>query len=231
MKRQTIAIGIVLLILGWSIPGRAQSIRRLSVSEARGDRQIASLELHQGHSITLNFRYLNEFVRRIWLDNPSQVTLDFDDPGCAALGAPGECAATMIHLRRIHPLNFPNLSPTEATILTVLTDQALYKFRLSFPQSGSPTYYTVEVVPDATVAVTPESAAQPGSFSNIQHIERGLAIAHSRNLIAEQDELWNRLQRFLNAVRQGVSIPDASQQAGVSQALIHRLAELGQTTH
>lgn len=223
MKRQLIVAGIMLPLLGWILPTNAQAIRSIPLSAARGERQIVSVELYRGYGVTLNFRPVRETIRRVWLDNPSQVTLDFDDPRCAAVREPGSCAATVIQLRRINPLQFPSIPATDATTLTVLTDTELYKFRLTFPDAGSPSYYTLEIQPEFAQTTT----AQLGGRQGVQQIEQGLQVALSRNLIAQSDPLWERVQAFLRLLREGKSATEAARQAGISRSLVVRLAEMG----
>ena len=229
MIRQLTILGGCLAICGLLSPAYAQAIRPIPADYARGEHQPVTIELYRGQGVNLNFRPMGETIHRVWLDDPSQATLDFDDPGCAALGEAGECAATVIHLRRIHPLNFPNLPSTGTTLLTVLTEQGLYQFRLTFPSSGSPSYYTLEIQPERTPSQLALIATnQIQGQSGAQLIEQGLRVAQSRSLIAAGDPLWERVQTFLTLIRGGGQIPEAAVQAGISQALVRRLAELGQ---
>lgn len=226
MRRQWTVVGIALSIFSWTSAVQAQAVRNISVSQARGEGQIVAVDLYRGYGVTLNFRPTKETIRRAWLDNPSQVTLDFDDSRCAVSREAQECAATVIHLRRINPLNFPGLPSAGTTALTVLTDSGIYKFQLSFPGSGTPSYYTLAIQPDRAPqrSVGISSPGQPG----ILLVEQGLRIAQSRNLITERDPLWDRVQTFLRLVREGVPVAEAARRAGVSQSLIVRLAEMGQ---
>lgn len=231
MKRLLTVVGTCLGFFLDSLPAVAQVVRSVPVSQARGDHQVITVELYPGHGTTLNFRSTGETIRRAWLDDLSKATLSFDDASCAVSGTENECAAQVIHLRRINPLEFPNLPATQTTLLTVLTDGGLYLFRLAFPESGSPRYYSLDIQPDslsADIQAQPVAVAVAGS-SGAQIIERGLKIAQSRNLITEGDPLWERLQRLIVAVRQGIHVEVAAAQAGVSGALIVRLVELGQS--
>jgi hypothetical protein len=231
MKRLLTVVWSSLCFFLFAFPALAQAVRTVPVSQARGDRQIVTVDLYPGHGTTLNFRSTGETIRRAWLDDLSKVTLSFDDASCSVSETENECAAQVIHLRRINPLEFPNLPTTETTLLTVLTDGGLYLFRLAFPESGNPSYYSLDIQPDSLSAgVQPQSvAAQVEGISGAQLIEQGLGVAQSRNLIAEGDPLWERLQNLIAAVRQGVHVEVAAAQAGVSQELIVRLVELGQT--
>jgi hypothetical protein len=146
MRRLLGAAGIALSIFLWILPAMAQTTRSLSRSQARGDREITTIQLQSGHGVTLDFRPTRETVHRAWLDDLSKVTLSFDDADCG--GEQGDCAASVIHLRRINPLTFPDLPATETTLLTVLTDSSIYLFRLTFPDSDSASSYLVEIQPD-----------------------------------------------------------------------------------
>ena len=190
---------------------------------AQAQTPITTIEVFPGHGTTINFRSAGVTVRKAWIDDPSKVTLDFDDAAC--LNAEGDrlCNASVIHLRRIHPLYFPGLPTTTTTGLTVVTDRDIYQFRLSFPPSGTPKSPTVEVQPS-------RQATASAMKSDSQSLDRGLQIAVSQRLITPGDELWQRLQTLLKLMRNGVSVTDAAQQAGVSQPLLQRLTEMGQAT-
>ena len=223
---KTLSLSLVLVMV--SGPVLAQATRTISSRAARGDHAPVTVELHPGHGVTLNFRPVGAVIRRAWLDDPSQVTLDFDDTRCAVVAAPGDCAATVIHLRRIHPLAFPGLPATATTTLTVVSDLNLYTFQLAFPNSGAPAYSILTIQPDvpspyASAILTTQIASPAG----VRWVEQGLLEAQRRNLVATGEPLWERLQALLAHLRQGRSLREAAQNAGVSQALVVRLAELG----
>jgi hypothetical protein len=223
---KTLILSLALVVA--SEPTWAQATRTISNQAARGDHAPVTVELHPGHGVTLNFRPVGAVIRRAWLDDPSQVTLDFDDTRCAAVTAPGECRATVIHLRRIQPLAFPGLPATATTTLTILTDRELYTFQLAFPNSGAPAYSILAIQPDAP---SPYASAilmtQIASPAGVQWVERGLLEAQRRNLVATGDPLWERIQALLKHLSRGQPLRDAAQHAGVSEALVVRLAELG----
>ncbi|MBE9137383.1 hypothetical protein IQ254_09205 [Nodosilinea sp. LEGE 07088] len=219
-----------LVLAGISNPAWAQATRTISNRAARGDHAPVTVEVHPGHGVTLNFRPVGAVVRRAWLDDPSQVTLDFDDTRCAAVSAPGECAATVIHLRRIYPLSFPGLPTTEMTTLTIVTDRELYTFQLSFPKSGAPAYRILAIQPDTqspyTTAILTTQISSP---TGVRWVEQGLLEAQQRNLVASGDPLWERLQALLDQLKQGTPLTEATREAGVSEALVVRLAQMGRS--
>jgi hypothetical protein len=108
--------------------------------------ELTPIALYSGHGTTLNFRAANEKVQRVWLDDPSQVTVDFDDVNCRSQDQP--CAAQVIHLRRIKRLKFDDLPTTSSTSLTVVTDKGIHQFQLLFPTSGKPKSTIVNVTTD-----------------------------------------------------------------------------------
>ncbi|MDJ0736398.1 MAG: hypothetical protein QNJ47_20435 [Nostocaceae cyanobacterium] len=112
----------------------------------------------------LSFIPAGETIKKVWLDDPSQVTLDFDGPMCLQFGNNNnnqDCqnsAANVIHLRRIKRLNIPGIPYTDKTLLTVVTEaqegRKLYTFRVLY-REGSPEYNTLAVFRD------PPSPTQP----------------------------------------------------------------------
>ena len=229
MKRLTFA-GFFSAVLAIAPPSFAQTMTTTQESPQ------TTVSLYRGQGVTLNFRPTGEIIQRAWLDDSSQTTLDFDDASCARNSTEG-CAASVIHLRRINPIDFPGLPATDTTSLTVLTDSGLYSFRLTFPNSGRPSYSVLNIQPERSpnqenilTAKTPAAVSRMTQSEGLAAIEQGLTVALERGLIAEDDALWQRMQTFLSLVRDGLSAQAAAQQAGVSRDLILRLAEMGEQT-
>ena len=107
----------------------------------------------------LSFIPAGEVIKKVWLNDPSEVTIDFDGPVCMQFGqdsnsSGGDCknsAANVIQLRRIQKLNIPGLPPTSNTLLTVVTEgqgrNKLYTFRVMY-KAGNPEYHTLAVFAD-----------------------------------------------------------------------------------
>jgi hypothetical protein len=96
--------------------------------------------------------------------------------------------------------------------------------------SGVPQYHTVSIYPDsqALPAIERNTLLQV----ELQDIERGLQVAKSRNLLGRSQgnqRLELRVQNFLALVSSGTTVQSAALQAGVSMALVSKLAELGTT--
>ncbi|MBW4610722.1 MAG: hypothetical protein KME22_26790 [Hassallia sp. WJT32-NPBG1] len=107
----------------------------------------------------LSFIQAGETIKKVWLNDPSQVTIDFDGPMCMQFGqdrnvSQGDCknsAANVIQLRRIQKLKIAGLPNTSNTLLTVITEKQgktkLYAFRVIYGE-GSPEYSTLAIFPD-----------------------------------------------------------------------------------
>ncbi|MEL7358231.1 MAG: hypothetical protein AAFN40_16910 [Cyanobacteria bacterium J06560_6] len=222
MKRLTFA-GFFLSILAIAPPSFAQTINTAQESPQ------TTVSLYLGQGVTLNFRPTGETIQRAWLDDPSRTTLDFDDASCTTTDTEG-CAASVIHLRRINPIDFPGLPAANITSLTVLTNSGLYSFRLTFPDTGSPSYSVLNIEPERE-NISPASpqpiASQMTQAEGLTAIEQGLNAALDDGLIAQDDSLWQRTQTFLSLVREGLPAQAAARQAGISRELILRLVEMG----
>jgi hypothetical protein len=229
-------------VLGLPInEARADSpVQRISSSLAQGlTGELPTITVWAGAGANLSLIPTGEIIKKVWLDDPSQITLDFDGPMCMLAGESGESscedsAATVIHLRRIHQLKFPNLPRTASTLLSVISqtssgERKLYQFRVAYG-SGVPQYHTVSIYPDsqALPAVERDTLLQV----QLQDIKRGLQVAKSRNLLGRSQgnqRLELRVQNFLALVSNGTTQRSAALQAGVSMALVSKLAELGTT--
>lgn len=176
--------------------------------------------------MNLSFLPTGEQIQRVWLDDPSRITLDFDAPLCQGRDGRASCSrsrATIIHLKRINAVNWAGLPKSNTTLLTVVTDgmrgRQLYQFRIAYG-SGTPQYSTVEVQSNNAITVDSRSLG-------LQSVERGLQMAIQRRLVKPQAPIVNRVRQFLVLSRSGIGVPLAAQQAGISLALVNKLAQLG----
>ncbi|MDF5713311.1 MAG: hypothetical protein PUP93_05345 [Rhizonema sp. NSF051] len=127
---------------------------------------IPNLTVWYQQGTNLSFIPTGETIKKVWLDDPSQVTLDFDGPVCTQFGQQaansGDCensAANIIHLRRIKRLAIPGLPDTDSTLLTVVTEgqgrRKLYTFQVTYSRD-TPDYNTLAVYADPpSISETP----------------------------------------------------------------------------
>lgn len=134
-------------------PLLAASVLTIPVREARGETgQIPTLTIWEETGLNINFIPTGEVVKKVWLDDPSRLGVDFDGILCVAeSGNCSDTGATVIHLRRINPIKFPQLPKTHATLLSVVTQgeggvKNLYQFHVAYGQ-GQPQYVSVNITP------------------------------------------------------------------------------------
>ncbi|MGF1478486.1 MAG: hypothetical protein ACFB4I_03215 [Cyanophyceae cyanobacterium] len=199
-----------------------QQTRSVSLARLR-DGEVTTVTVHEGYGFNINFIPTGEIIRRVWLDDPSRVTVDFD-------GDLNSTGAQVIHLKRIEPLTFRNLPQTPATLLSVVTEtragqRNLYQFRLTYG-SGIPEY--------SALTLYPESRSTPlidvgmlGIQATLEDVATGRRIVQEQGLLKRSDPLWDRIQEFITLARNGESIVDAAERAGVSMAIVRKLAHNG----
>jgi hypothetical protein len=222
MRRQFFPLLLMpLLLLPSTInPASAQRIQSIFASRAQ-DGAAPMLTVHPGYGLNLSFITTGEKIRKAWLDDPSQIALDFDSK------PPN---ATLIHLRNIVALNFPSLrrSPDRTTLLTIITDNSkLYQFKLKASE-GMPKYTTLAVMSDQRG--TPKIEISAYRSGSLEDVERGLQVARNRKLLDTRTTLVSRVQNFTALVRNGESLTTAASKAGVTMGLISKLADMGQSS-
>lgn len=213
------------LVISLLLPSEAQEVRLIPSPVAQGmNTQLPQLSLHEGVGLNISFHQLGETIEHAWLDDPSRITLDFDQ------SLPG---AQYLHLRRINTIDFSSLPRTNKTLLTVITNGELGKKRYQFVLSygtGTPQYVGVTLTPPVTTSVAPPPIL---ALTWELQIRRGLNVALDRGLIAEDQgnqEVRDRVQDFLANRKAGLSPAQSARNAGVSLALIERLAQMGETS-
>ncbi|HYW21025.1 MAG TPA: hypothetical protein VE956_17330 [Nodularia sp. (in: cyanobacteria)] len=120
---------------------------------------VPTIKVSYQQGTNLSFLPAGETIKKVWLNDPSQVTMDFDGPMCMQFGSErklssGDCknsSANVIQLRRIQRLKIPGLPKTDNTLLTVITEEQgkskLYTFRILY-EDTAPNYHTLAIYPD-----------------------------------------------------------------------------------
>jgi len=230
-------------------PANSQAVRNISRGVARGDVDGgATVTVWPGHGLNLDFSSTGEIIRKVWLDDPSKLIADFD-------GNISGGGARIIHLRRITPVEIPELPSTSSTLLTIVTEGRggttnLYSFKINYG-NGSPEYTTIRIN-DAPVIVaqppptvsreipstvfTPllsKSNKSPIIFDmgetqlNFNHISMGLSRQCWNGLMPLSSWDYGKAKNFLTLIDRGFSADDALQQSGISADSIIRLSEIG----
>ncbi|MBD2505669.1 hypothetical protein [Anabaena azotica] len=214
----------------------APVVRTIQQSQASGtSAKLQTINVWNGHGVAISFYEIGETIKKVWLDDPSQILIDTD--GCLS-GLDQSCSnpgAGLIHLRRIKRVNIPGLPQTSTTLLTVVTqsqsgDRKTYSFRLA-TSNGTPKYSQVVITSgEVTVAQTPLPQKPQSSLiktqQTINQIRGGIAIAIKNGQMNYQDELHKRLQTLIGYLQSGDDIPTAANKSSVSQELVNKLIGL-----
>ncbi|MDZ8239065.1 MAG: hypothetical protein RMZ69_18280 [Nostoc sp. ChiQUE01a] len=165
---------VTVLLLGGRVVANNAVLRSIFSCQGQGlGGLIPTINVSYQQGTNLSFIPAGEVIKKVWLNDPSQVTIDFDGPVCMQFGekpnaTTGDCknsAANVIQLRRIPKLNIPGLPKTSNTLLTVVTEgqgrNKLYTFRVLYGENA-PDYHTLAIYPD------PPSAQQPSCARNSQ---------------------------------------------------------------
>ncbi|MBE9010935.1 hypothetical protein IQ250_12020 [Pseudanabaenaceae cyanobacterium LEGE 13415] len=198
-------------------------VQQVSQTQAQGlAGNGATVTVWLGNGTNIDFTRTGETIQRAWLDDAHAITLDFD----AALDGRGN--ASILHLKRVTGIHFPNLPETRSTLLTVVTrspyGKKTYLFDVHYG-SGTPKYATLAVVPDAQPLTG--GVALADRTANWNDVERGLQRAIAQRLIPAQSPINQRVQIFLANVRNGMPMQQAATQAKVSLAVVSKLAQMG----
>ncbi|MGB5594974.1 MAG: helix-turn-helix transcriptional regulator [Crocosphaera sp.] len=193
--------------------------------------QPVHIPLAIGSGISINFASSGERIQKVWLDNPSFVTLDSD--GClAGLPSSGNCQdsnASIIYLRRINDLSIPGLPKTHQSLLTIITEtqgeKNVYLFRIV--KANSPSKLIFEVVPNRPRNGNQTIPSTEPTVITTARIINGFKRAITNKLLEKEGNLSQQINEFIGYLESGLSKAEAAQKVGVSQAVINKLEALG----
>lgn len=224
-------------------PGIAQqmAVLNLSAKTAQGTTEtgIQKIQLSSSQPVNLSWIGTGETIQKVWLDNPSQVVVDFD--GCLSSnataggsdGGNGNCTqngATLIYLRQLaESINFPTgmLPSGNRVNLTVLTKGGegakIYQFKLALG-STAPPYGLIQIIPAPPPApATLMRVSEEYQRTVLAQLSQGLAYAEAKRLINAADPAYAKLRACLALMQQGTAMDAAIAQSGVPRQLVERL--------
>ena len=231
MRKQFTILPFSIALLMAPLPAiAAPIIHQIDQTQAQGlSGNGAHVIVWAGSGTNIDFTQTGETIYRAWLDDPSRLTIDFDGNLAGSQGN----GASLVHLRRVTGISFPNLPATQTTLLTVVTQSTygrkVYLFNVSYG-SEEPQYASVVVAPEGTNLTGSGIQMADSRTANWQDVERGLQQAVSQGLIEANSPVIQRTQEFLIRVRNGTPVNRAIAQSNVSMTLISRLAEMGYAT-
>lgn len=235
MKKLMLLLAIGLSLL--PIKVIAQTVRTIKQSQVSGSTaKLQKIQVWNGSGVSISFYEINEMVKRVWIDDPSQVLIDTD--GCLE-GIDQNCqnsSAGLLHLRRIKKVPVPGLPQTSATMLTVITQTAsgsrkVYHFQVT-PSNSRPEYSQVSIIDDqpspSSLVTRPRLSPLVQTINTTKQIRAGMSLAITSGWLSSNDELHNRIEQFLTNFQGGEQMHTAATKAGVSLKLVNKLIELGQ---
>ena len=234
MKKLILLLTIGLFLLPIKVIAQS-TVRTIKQSQVSGSTaKLQKIQVWNGSGVSISFYEVNEMVKRVWIDDPSQVLIDTD--GCLE-GIDQNCqnsSAGLLHLRRIKKLPVPGLPQTSATLLTVITQTAsgnrkVYHFQVT-PSNSRPEYSQVSIISDRPSSLVTRPLLSPlvQTINTTKQIRAGIRVAISNGSLSSSDELHNRIEQFLIHFQAGEQMPTAADKAGVSLNLVNKLIELGQ---
>ncbi|MFN6499021.1 MAG: hypothetical protein RMX65_018770 [Nostoc sp. DedQUE01] len=216
----------------------APVVRTIKQTQASGQgATLQTINVWNGHGVAISFYEIGETIKKVWLDDPSQILLDTD--GCLE-GLDQNCpkgGAGLIHLRRIERINIPGLPQTASTLLTVITqsstgERKAYSFRLA-TSNGTPKYSQVVIkndVPRKQAIPKPQLQSLVKTQQTINQIRSGIVVAIKSRWMNQQDELYQRLQKLIAYLQTGDDISTAAKAASVSEELVNKLIALSNSS-
>ncbi|MBD2527322.1 hypothetical protein [Nostoc sp. FACHB-133] len=120
------------------------------------------LKVWRGYGLTINFIPTGETIKQVWIGDPTRISFTSNGSLCQktdnsssndSTSNCGQANATVIFLRQIKPISFPNITnsidgSTQITVITSGSDgQKQYQFKL-IPVTGQPSYTSLVIKPD-----------------------------------------------------------------------------------
>ena len=205
-------------------------IKEIKQSQVSGNNAtLQTIKVWNGHGVSISFYKTGEIIKRVWIDDPSQILLDSDgclqgiDKGCSS------SAAGLLHLRRINRLNIRGLPKVWATHLTIITESSRgrksYHFKVA-PGANKPQYSQIAIVPD--FKPQKQRLIRKTPRIDTSNISRGINQAVQDGLVSRNDELYRRVRKLIYNINNGENnLQVAANKAGVSMKLIRKLQLLG----
>jgi len=210
------------------------TVHKIKQSDAMNG--LSKISVWSGSGLNISFYELPETIKRVWLDDPSQILVDFDGcleraGNCHNDNKSGDNDSKLIHLRQINRVKIPGLPQTHSSLLTVITEsksgeRKVYQFQVS-SANGNPQYSQIIIVTDAISKSQLSYQPIVSTFKTIQNIRNGMAVAKQQKLLLPNGILNNRLEQLIDYLTLGDDLLTAANKAIVSIRLLNKLIQLG----
>ena len=182
--------------------------------------------LAPGYGVTLNFSGLGESLESVWLDNPSFTTLDTNR----------QADASVVHLRRIKPVNIDGIIKTATTGMTVVTKTAegrnkVYLFQVipvNHPSTLLIDFYRPErkeINACGSFGIEAEIAKKKNEIL-VSRLKGNMSLAYADGFLKVASPLNSRLNELISYLSCGMPLPEATIKSGVTNQLVDSLLAL-----
>jgi hypothetical protein len=238
------SLGTLIFIFSALFIPKLASARTVYLEQiATESNRMTEIEVWSGYGLNINFIPTGQIIQKVWLDDPSRITLSFDGQLCQPINEQNctNKGATVIHLKQIEKIEFPNIpqSATGATLLTIITEgnlgRNLYQFKVR-PAFGEPEYTTVNIKrlppPASSSLRSPlplsESLSRLNESQKLANvIHTGLVIAIRNGAIERRTQQWEKAKRAMNLIREGATLKQAANNSNIELSFLDQLIKWG----
>ena len=206
------------LALTLSLPALAGISKNVTQEDAAEGR-VSVIVAAEGGGTLLDFSETQETLLKVTLDDPSKVLVDYTTP----------LPVVRLFRGNIPAPDVPAVKQTQLTVVTQDAQKQYHTYIFSVLPSTKPATYTKFVIGG-------ETQHQKRGFTDASNVSNVLSSTATGIRQAEQQQtlvdpqLKGRVRKYLQLTQGGMSERKAAQKAGVSVALVQRLAALGQSS-
>ena len=215
LSKYTLALPLALTL---SLPALAGISKNVTQEDAAAG-LVPVVVAAEGGGTILDFSETQETLLKVTLDDPSKVLVDYTTP----------LPVVRLFRGNIPAPDVPAVTKTQLTVVTQDPQKQYHTYIFSVLPSAKPATYTKFVIG----GVSPN---QKRGFTDASNVSNVLSSTATGIRQAEQQQtlvdpaLKGRVRKYLQLTQGGMSERKAATKAGVSLALVQRLAALGQAS-
>jgi hypothetical protein len=195
------------LVLALSLPAFAGFSKNVTQEDAL-DGRVPVVVAAEGGGTILDFSETQETIKKVTIDDPSKVIVDYTSP----------LPVVRLFRGNIPAGDIPSVQKTQLTVVTQDSDKGYHTYIFSVTPSIKPAIYTKFVVGGVSRMKLTGVLASASS---------GATQAQRQQTLVDP-QLKGRVRKYLQLTQAGMSERKAAKRAGISMALVQRLAVLGQ---
>ena len=207
------------LALACALPALAGVSRNVTQEDAAEGR-VSVVVAAEGGGVVLDFSETQQTLLKVTLDDPSKVVVDYSSP----------LPVVRLFRGNIPAPDVPSVSKTQLTVVTQDSDKQYHTYIFSVLPSVKPATYTKFVIGGEVQHQKRGGFTDASNVSNVlSSAARGIRQAEQQQTLVDP-QLKGRVREYLQLTQSGLPQRKAAHKAGVSMALVQRLAALGQSS-